>query len=95
MKTLTKIIRAVLIYFASFVTVCFIAAFRGVEIPDALIQYGLGGGAVELAVGGMIEIAKHKIDSALDKEDKDDDSINVSDTADDSCSSQRCNRTGD
>ena len=40
MKTLTKIIRAVLIYFASFVTVCFIAAFRGIEIPDALILHG-------------------------------------------------------
>ena len=94
MKTLTKIIRAVLIYFAVFVTVCFIATFRGIEIPDALIQYGLGGGAVELAVGGVIEIAKHKIDSALDKEDKND-SINVPDDADDPCSNQRCNRTGD
>ena len=35
-------------------------------VPDTLIQYGLGGGAVELLVTGAIEIFRDK----LNKEDK-------------------------
>ena len=59
MKTLTKIIRGVMFYWVIFVTVSWIAFFVKGQIPDTLVQYGLGGGAVELIVGGFIEIAKH------------------------------------
>jgi hypothetical protein len=30
------------------------------SVPDTLIQYGLGGGAVELLITGIIEITRDK-----------------------------------
>lgn len=59
MKTLTKIIRGVMVYWVVFVAVAWIAFFARGEVPDTLVQYGLGGGAVELAVGGAIEVMKN------------------------------------
>lgn len=65
-KKLDKIVKGVLIYWVLFVTVAWVAFFIKDSVPDALIQYGLGGGAVELIVTGAIEIMRDR----LNKEDK-------------------------
>ena len=46
-KKLHKIVLAVLFYWLTFVTVAWITFWVKDSVPDTLIQYGLGGGAVE------------------------------------------------
>ena len=65
-KKLDRIVRAVLFYWLIFVVVAWITFWVKDSVPDTLIQYGLGGGAVELLVTGAIEIMRDK----LNKEDK-------------------------
>ena len=65
-KKIDKIVRGVLIYWVVFVTVAWVTFWIKDSVPDTLIQYGLGGGAVELLVTGVIEIFRDK----LNKEDK-------------------------
>lgn len=65
-KKLDLIVRGVLFYWVIFVTVAWITFWVKDSVPDTLIQYGLGGGAVELLVTGAIEIMRDK----LNKEDK-------------------------
>ena len=65
-KKLDKIVKGVLVYWVLFVIVAWVAFFIKGSVPDALIQYGLGGGAVELIVTGAIEIMRDR----LNKEDK-------------------------
>ena len=65
-KKIDKIVRGVLIYWVVFVTVAWVTFWIKDSVPDTLIQYGLGGGAVELFVTGVIEIFRDK----LNKEDK-------------------------
>ena len=65
-KKIDKIVRGVLIYWVVFVTVAWVTFWVKDSVPDTLIQYGLGGGAVELLVTGAIEIFRDK----LNKEDK-------------------------
>ena len=60
-KKLDRIVRAVLFYWIIFVTVAWITFWVKDSVPDTLIQYGLGGGAVELIVSGMIEIMRDKL----------------------------------
>lgn len=60
-KKLDKIVKGVLIYWVLFVTVAWVAFFIKDSVPDALIQYGLGGGAVELIVTGAIEIMRDRL----------------------------------
>jgi hypothetical protein len=60
-KKLDKIVKGVLIYWVLFVTVAWVAFFIKDSVPDALIQYGLGGGAVELIVTGTIEIMRDRL----------------------------------
>ena len=62
MKTLSKIIRGVLIYWIIFVATSWVAFFMVGSVPDTLVQYGLGGGAVELLAGAFIEVAKKLIE---------------------------------
>lgn len=64
-KKIDLIVRGVLIYWIIFVAVAWITFWVKDSIPDTLVQYGLGGGAVELLVTGAIEIMRDK----LNKED--------------------------
>ena len=66
-KKLDRIVKAVLFYWVAFVAIAWITFWVKDAVPDTLIQYGLGGGAVELLVTGAIEIMRDK----LNKEDKD------------------------
>lgn len=65
-KKLDSIVRGVLFYWVIFVAIAWVTFWVKDSVPDTLIQYGLGGGAVELLVTGAIEIMRDK----LSKEDK-------------------------
>lgn len=65
-KKLDIIVRGVLFYWVIFVAVAWVTFWVKDSIPDTLVQYGLGGGAVELLVTGAIEIMRDR----LNKEDK-------------------------
>ena len=65
-KKMDLIVRGVLIYWVSFVLIGWVTFWVKDAVPDTLIQYGLGGGAVELLVTGAIEIFRDK----MNKEDK-------------------------
>lgn len=60
-KKIDLIVRGVLIYWVVFVLVAWITYWVKDSVPDSLIQYGLGGGAVELIVSGVIEITRDRI----------------------------------
>ena len=60
-KKLDRIVRAVLFYWIIFVSVAWVTFWIKDSVPDTLIQYGLGGGAVELIVSGAIEIMRDKL----------------------------------
>lgn len=64
-KKIDKIVRSVLIYWVVFIIVAWITFWVKDSIPDTLVQYGLGGGAVELLITGAIEIFRDR----LNKED--------------------------
>ena len=59
-KKIDRIVRGVCIYWIIFVSVAWITFWVKDAIPDTLIQYGLGGGAVELIISGAIEIFRDK-----------------------------------
>ena len=65
-KKLDIIVRGVCIYWIVFVSVAWITFWVKDAVPDTLIQFGLGGGAVELLVTGAIEICRDK----MNKEDE-------------------------
>lgn len=65
-KKIDLIVKGVLIYWVLFVIVAWVTFWIKDAVPDTLIQYGLGGGAVELLVTGAIEILRDKVN----KEDK-------------------------
>lgn len=64
-KKIDLIVKGVLIYWIVFVSLAWITFWVKDSVPDTLIQYGLGGGAVELLITGAIEIFRDK----LNKED--------------------------
>lgn len=59
-KKMDVIVRGVCIYWVVFVSIAWITFWVKDSVPDTLIQFGLGGGAVELLVTGVIEIARDK-----------------------------------
>lgn len=59
-KKLDRFVCAIYIYFLAFVVTAWVTFWIKGEIPEALIQYGLGGGAVELACTAAIEILSNK-----------------------------------
>ena len=65
-KKIDRIVKAVLLYWIVFVVVAWVTFWVKDSVPDTLIQYGLGGGAVELLITGAIEIFRDK----LNREDK-------------------------
>lgn len=73
-KKIDRIVRGVLIYWVLFVCVGWITYWVKDSVPDSLVQYGLGGGAVELLITGVIEIAR----DLINKEDKKDGEIDES-----------------
>lgn len=72
MKMMKKVVTGVFIYWIVFVaTMTIIFCFKS-AVPDTLIQYGLGGGAVELLATTLIEIFKKKFEvNATEKENAD------------------------
>lgn len=65
-KKIDKIVKGVCIYWILFVITAWVTFWIKDSVPDTLIQYGLGGGAVELLISGAIEIFRDK----LSKEDE-------------------------
>lgn len=61
MKTLNSIVKGVFAYWIIFIMLSWITYWIMGSIPDTLIQYGLGGGAIELLISGFIEVIKTKI----------------------------------
>ena len=55
-KKIDMIVKGVCIYWITFVALAWITFWVKDSVPDSLIQYGLGGGAVELLISGAIEI---------------------------------------
>lgn len=60
-KKIDKIVKGVCIYWIVFVAVAWVTFWFKDSVPETLIQYGLGGGAVELIVTGIIEIKRDKL----------------------------------
>ena len=60
-KKIDRIVKAVLFYWIIFVVVAWVTFWVKDSVPDTLIQYGLGGGAVELLITGAIEIFRDKM----------------------------------
>ena len=69
-KKIDKIVRGVCIYWIVFVSVAWIVYVIKDSVPDSLIQYGLGGGAVELIITGVIEITRDKMARKEKKNDE-------------------------
>lgn len=60
-KKIDRIVKGVLVYWCAFVILAWVTFWVKDSVPDTLIQYGLGGGAVELLVTGLIEIFRDKM----------------------------------
>lgn len=67
-KKMDQIIKGVCIYWVVFVALSWVTFWVKDSVPDTLIQYGLGGGAVELVVSGIIEITRDKWQKKEEKE---------------------------
>lgn len=59
-KKLDKIIMYVMLYWLIFVGISWITYWVKGDVPDTLIQYGLGGGAIELVISGIIEVMRDR-----------------------------------
>ncbi|MBR4377263.1 MAG: hypothetical protein IKP50_00025 [Bacilli bacterium] len=59
-KTLDLFVKGVFIYFILFVCVGWITYWIKGDVPESLIQFGLGGGTIELACMAAIEILTNK-----------------------------------
>lgn len=64
-KKIDKIVKGVCIYWVIFVIVAWVTFWFKDAVPETLVQYGLGGGAVELIVSGIIEIKRDKINKEV------------------------------
>ena len=61
LKKIDKIVRGVCIYWCVFVAVAWVTYWVKDSVPDVLVQFGLGGGAVELLITGVIEITRDRL----------------------------------
>ena len=57
-KKIDMIVKGVCIYWLVFVAIAWVTFWIKDSVPDTLVQYGLGGGAVELLISGFIEVAR-------------------------------------
>ena len=55
-KKMDLFVIGVLMYWVAFILIAWITFWVKGDVPDTLIQYGLGGGAVELVMTAAIEI---------------------------------------
>lgn len=55
-KKIDKIVKGVCAYFVFFVSFAWLTYWLKGDVPDVLIQYGLGGGTIELVLTAAIEI---------------------------------------
>ena len=55
-KKIDRIVKGVCAYFVLFVCFAWLTYWIKGDLPDVLIQYGLGGGAIELVLTAAIEI---------------------------------------
>ena len=55
-KKIDRIVKGICIYWVTFVVIAWITFWVKDSVPDSLIQFGLGGGAIELLISGAIEI---------------------------------------
>lgn len=60
MKKIDKFVFGVMVYWILFVVTMIVIFCVKDKVPDTLIRFGLGGGAVELACGAAIEILSNK-----------------------------------
>lgn len=68
-KKIDQIVRGVCIYWIIFVSIAWITFWVKDSVPDTLIQFGLGGGAVELLISGVIEIMRDKFNKEINNDD--------------------------
>lgn len=66
-KKIDIIVRGVCLYWIIFVSVAWVTFWFKDSVPDTLIQFGLGGGAVELLITGAIEIMRDRINKEDEK----------------------------
>lgn len=59
-KKMDIIVTGIFIYWIVFVVASFITYWVKDSVPDSLIQYGLGGGAIELFLSAWIENNREK-----------------------------------
>lgn len=67
-KKIDRIVKGVCIYWIVFVCVAWVTFWVKDSVPDTLIQFGLGGGAVELLVTGGIEVMRDIVQRRRDNE---------------------------
>ena len=60
-KKIDKIVTGVCVYWCLFIITAWVTYWVKDSIPDTLIQYGLGGGAIELVLSAVIEITRDKL----------------------------------
>lgn len=62
MKKIDIFVIGIMIYWITFIIIAWITFWIKNSVPDMLIQYGLGGGAIELVMTAAIEIftGRHK-----------------------------------
>jgi hypothetical protein len=65
-KKIDLIVRGVCVYWVIFVSISWITYWVMGSIPDTLVQFGLGGGAVELLVSGLIEVMRDVVQRRMD-----------------------------
>lgn len=56
MKKIDIFVIGIMIYWIAFILIAWITFWIKNSVPDMLIQYGLGGGAIELVMTAAIEI---------------------------------------
>ena len=69
-KKMDLIFRGICIYWVTFVIVAWITYWVKDAVPDSLIQFGLGGGTLELVMSAIIEIARDTRERKREKEEE-------------------------
>lgn len=66
-KKIDRIVKGVCIYWVTFVALAWITFWIKDDVPDSLIQFGLGGSVLELVMTALIEISRDKYNKMDDK----------------------------
>lgn len=68
LKKLDIVVIGACVYFVAFVITAWVTFWVKGDVPDTLIQFGLGGGSVELVVSAVIEIMRDVAAKKMEKE---------------------------